>query len=167
MTETQSLAIRTAFTVGIAASAIQAGITIATSSLFIPAILQCPNKTLMVSQWRSIFNKGIIYGPPLGIIACANLLYVAYSAHAIGARERSIGFAIAAASQFAIIPFTLATLMGTNSQLLKESERRGKEEGGLREGQVRNLMTKWGRLNGVRSLGPLGATLIALWTASR
>lgn len=66
----------------------------------------------------------------------------------------------------AIIPFTLATMLGVNAQLMKESERQKGDEGGLKEGEVRDLVERWTMMNWIRSLPPLGAALIGLWTAS-
>lgn len=76
-------------------------------------------------------------------------------------------FATAATAAMAIISFTLATLLGINAQLKKVSKRQKGEVGGLKLGEFRDLMERWRMINGIRSLPPLGAALIGLWTASK
>lgn len=140
---------------------------IATTRLAIPAILMTPNKTLQAQQWRSIYNQGIYFGPPLAILACANFIYLANRAYTVGDMTAAKGFATSAAIGIAIVPFTLATLVGINGQLVKESKRQEGEAGALDERSVRDLLERWGWINGIRSLAPLTAAIVGLWTASR
>jgi hypothetical protein len=141
------------------------GIGIATTRLAIPAILRSPNKTLQAQQWRSIYNQGIYFGPPLALLSCANFIYLAYSASSRGDTNAWRGFATAAAIGIAVIPFTAATLLGINGQLVKASERQEGEGDGLDEGSVRDLLERWAWINGLRSLAPLTAGVVGLWTA--
>lgn len=77
------------------------------------------------------------------------------------------GFATSAGIGIAIVPFTFATLMGINGQLVKESKRQEGDANALDERSVRDLLERWGWINGIRSLAPLTAAVVGLLTALR
>lgn len=61
-------------------------------------------------------------------------------------------YGLAALLCVGIAPFTVGVMKGTNDRLIELSE--GAEQK-VEEGEVRGLLEKWGRLNGVRSLLPV------------
>ena len=79
-------------------------------------------ESLIVQEWRSVYDNAIFLGPPRPILSSANLTFLANNTYATGARGGDgVGFETAAA---AIIKFTLATLMVGRAQLVRENDGR-------------------------------------------
>ena len=67
-----------------------------------------------------------------------------------------IGWLVGAIVILAVVPFTFAVIMPTNNQLLAP----GRD---LSSPETRALLTRWGKLHGVRSALSLLASAIFLW----
>lgn len=138
----------------------------------IPAILLSP-RDLLLRQWRIMYDVGIAYGPPLALISCLGLGYVAYDSYNLNSADWMI-YAFSALSIVGIVPFTKITMDNINATLIAEG---GVEGGGnllaakkteakrLGEKEVRALVERWWFWNGMRMVMPLVGTAMGLWTA--
>ncbi|KAI9718067.1 MAG: hypothetical protein M1812_004325 [Candelaria pacifica] len=169
--------------IGITASAFLSGATIALSFYTVPSLLLAPTP-LLLRQWRAIYNRGKVTGPPIGMLSGLSYAYLAYqtyynsptsllSTSASGGSNIGGLYVIATLLAFSNGPFTLAFMAGTNSKLLQQCE----EMEGLDVGEevevkskresARQLMDWWAKLNLLRGFGPLVAALLGVWASSR
>lgn len=78
-------------------------------------------------------------------------------------------YAFCGIATVAIVPFTVLIMGGTNGKLLAASTSGANEDAEtllkLKDGQVRELVRKWGMLNVVRCCFPILGTLVVLWVA--
>ncbi|KAI1484377.1 hypothetical protein F5X96DRAFT_664564 [Biscogniauxia mediterranea] len=160
--------LRVAAGAGIMASVWAAGIGTSLSLFSIPTILGggAP-RDVMLRQWKFLFLRGKALMPGLGILNAANYWIAAYARWSRGLEWR--GLAVAGASTFFIIPYTVVFMFGINERLMaaadgkQEEEEEEKEEKPMSEDTVRRLIKKWGELNVVRAVVPLVGSGLALW----
>ncbi|OJI97964.1 hypothetical protein ASPVEDRAFT_24878 [Aspergillus versicolor CBS 583.65] len=162
--------IRVAQAVGLTGAAYLAGNIASFTLASVPALQTAHTRyqaplTLIVKQWRDMYEAGHAQNPPIAILAASSFAFLAWSVHrdvAVGAlapRNASTLYALAAALTVGIVPWTFATMMGTNRLLLERagnaawapSGEKGEEE----EREVTGALARWRTLNGVRALLPL------------
>ncbi|KIW01149.1 uncharacterized protein PV09_07435 [Verruconis gallopava] len=120
-------------------------------------------------QWRTIFDIGFTTAPKIAGLSASAFAYAAYSLSvqqkpASSSTLTSIYFLSAAAiSTLMIAPWTILTMLPTNEKLdaklaVAESGLAAKEDS-----ELDGLLTKWARLNGIRSVFPLVGAFCGLW----
>lgn len=151
-------------TLGLTTTALLAGTSASFSLYTIPRLLESPPPTLL-KQFKRLYAAGHASMPPATILAAASLLYLARDSRAAGS-EQWRGYAAAAALALAIIPYTLAVMMGTNNVLLaKAEEAETKGHGEVQAAEVRRLVGRWAKMNLGRSVLLVSAAGVATWTA--
>ncbi|KZO99319.1 DUF1772-domain-containing protein [Calocera viscosa TUFC12733] len=152
----------------VSGSAYLAGFTSSLSVLAVPVLPLAP-PSLATKQWAGIYTRGAALGPPMGLSSLFLFAYLALAHSASKADPKGLAFALAGLCAGANMPWTLLTMLPTNSALQaianepaattaeieKDAVRRER-----RAQEVKRLLGKWSRLNAVRSVGPtLGALL--------
>ncbi|EJT98343.1 hypothetical protein DACRYDRAFT_118642 [Dacryopinax primogenitus] len=151
----------------VSGSAYLAGFTSSITFLTVP-ILPLSGPRLATRQWAGVYDRGSRLGPPMGLVF---LSLFAYAAWANGVLERSpkgVTLAVAGLCAAANMPWILMAMLPTNSELLalaaepepKEGGRVGEKDEKRKREEVDRLISKWGWLNAVRSVGlTLGALI--------
>ncbi|KAF2125645.1 hypothetical protein P153DRAFT_298963 [Dothidotthia symphoricarpi CBS 119687] len=139
-------------TVGITASTYLLGATATLSFIAIPTVMLAP-APLAAKQWRSVYDRGILVGPPLSILSTLAIGYLAYN------RDRSsTPFKLnvtAAAFLASFVPFTFFFIVPTNEALFAKEEQlasasltdKNVEEGVAEAETTHALIDKWGVVN--------------------
>lgn len=114
-----------------------------------------------VRLWRHNFERGKNIAPPFALATAASLAFCGWSARGASTTWPRAGrlFFVAAGLTVAIVPFTVVFMASTNEALLRLA---GKEEWTAaeeRDGEA--LLARWRFLNGVRSVLPLAAAVLA------
>ncbi len=112
-----------------------------------PARLSCGTE-LAVREFGPSYRRGTMMQASLALAGC--VLGVA-----AWARSGDLTVLIAAVLLGAVVPFTLIVLLPTNKQLLDPSL-------DARSASAAKLLTRWGRLHGVRSVLSLAAFVLLL-----
>jgi uncharacterized membrane protein len=112
-----------------------------------PARLSCGTE-LAVKEFGPSYRRGTVMQASLALAGCA---------FGVGAWARSgdLAVLIAAVLLGAVVPFTLIVLLPTNKRLLDPSL-------DARSASAGELLTRWGRLHGVRSVLSLAAFALLL-----
>ena len=130
----------------------------------VPAILQSP-QDLILKQWRSVYDLGLMPGPAAPVLACSTLGYASYAKYIIDPTSAAWqGLAVAALGTVSIVPFTWLFILPINTILLGECDKKPGQHT-LTEAQVRQTIEKWGNINLVRGILPLLSVVFGLWTA--
>ncbi|KAL3418418.1 hypothetical protein PVAG01_10134 [Phlyctema vagabunda] len=143
-------AARVAQMVGITGSLFLSGAISSISFITIPALLESPPATrILLQQWSSVFFKGAARAPAAAALACVSYGYATYAQTKHGKDWRLS--TLAGVLTIAIVPFTIIFMSKTNNRLLAGAA------GALvtSTDEARSLLTKWVRLNAIRSLLPL------------
>jgi hypothetical protein len=100
-------------------------------------------------QWAPSYKRGTWMQAPLAIVSFLS---------GVGAWLVGGGLIWLVAALFigAVVPFTFIVIMPTNQQLLSPERGLGSEE-------TRQLLERWGKLHGVRSILSGIATVLMLW----
>ncbi|KAI9721374.1 MAG: hypothetical protein M1835_004007, partial [Candelina submexicana] len=114
--------------IGITASAFLSGSTIALSYYAVPSFLLAPTP-LLLRQWRAMYDRGKVTGPPLSILGGLSYAYLAYHTHYNNfknpllltghASDTSVArlYVAAALLSLSVAPFTAIFMLGTNAKL--------------------------------------------------
>ncbi|PHH89766.1 hypothetical protein CDD83_5302 [Cordyceps sp. RAO-2017] len=153
---------------GIVGSAWASGAIMAFSVAGAPAAKDVPQATARV--WSGLYARGASLMPKVAAAVALSYAYAAYETSARGGRWT--GFAAAAASVLAIVPFTLTCMKKTNATLQAAADASGDAAAAA---QVPGLVDTWSTMNFVRGLFPLVGTVLgiqalcdnALWRADR
>lgn len=136
---------------------------LALSVILVPRLLESP-PSIMLAQWRRTFVAGMRMFRPAFV--CLALGFLAVAARA-PPRLRP-AFAMCAALNVAVVPYTYAVMMSTNRELLTLAARADEEavegEVGVTEDRARRLVDNWGMYNLGRAA--LGFTASALGMAA-
>ena len=118
--------------------------------------------TILIKQWRHIYEAGKSQNPPVAASSSAAFLYLAWAV-----RQRSTNpqlplyYGTAAALTLAIVPFTLLIMAPTNNKLIQHSTRE-LDDTKSDDVEIDQLMSQWSTMNAFRSLLPLTGGLMAL-----
>lgn len=124
-------------------SAFAAGQTATVSLLTVPALLQTPSPALLVRQWRTFFDRGLLLGP--GCIVPSSLLFGWLAWREPSTRTVSWRLYTAAAGLLAgTVPYTMALVNGVNGELKRRSGGGGGEVGAERDVEAGGECTHWG-----------------------
>jgi len=154
------------------------------SVISIPALSLAPS-SVAAKQWSEIFRRGMKTAPPISLVSALALAYVAYERYVVNPHDpvRSSWAIYTAAASLAvsIAPFTLLLMKKTNDELLAlggplETKDRptyaevtavGVPAGNSvqEEHRFKELLTRWKRLNLVRSALPALAFFLVLFVA--
>lgn len=116
-----------------------------------------------------MYEAGKTQNPPVAAITASSFAYVAWSARqspSIFASARYGGagiYAVAAVLTLSIVPYTIATMSGTNDKLLGLAG--SKADLSISRAEVENLLSQWTQLNWVRSLLPLAGSFVGIAAA--
>ncbi|KAH7348571.1 hypothetical protein BKA65DRAFT_594371 [Rhexocercosporidium sp. MPI-PUGE-AT-0058] len=103
-------------------------------------------------QWRHTYELGKAQNRPISAVIASSFAYLAFKSRTGGPRNVVAMYGLAALLTVGIAPFTVLVMRGVNESLIGLSEGDGKDREG--EDEVRGLLERWARLNGVRSLLP-------------
>jgi hypothetical protein len=138
-------------------------LAVVTASLFAGAALyinvaEHPARMLMdtrhaAMQWAPSYKRATWLQAPLAVVSfCAGA--------AVWFAGGGLAWLVAAVSIGAVVPFTFIGIMPTNHRLLSDSLDLNSEE-------ARELLVRWGKLHGVRTLLSLCAAAIYAWVIVR
>jgi hypothetical protein len=165
--------VRLAQVVGITTAGILSGISLGTSGISMPSLLQAP-APLLAQQWRTTYTRGAASVPLLTAIPTLVFSFLAF-------RERNIHgpafplYITAAVLGPATLAFTVAVMKPVNGELTLRSEK-ADHFGGAKSGAIsgeneiqgtHELVQRWSTLNAVRGSMWALATSLALWAAIR
>lgn len=112
----------------------------------------------MLTQWVRLYHYGHLLLPSMAVSTSLIYGYTITSKQASG--KPWITYAMAAAVTVSIIPFTLLVMAPTNNTLFRLDDEIGIKEVVATLDDVRDLVTRWGRMHFIRSCFPLiGAAL--------
>ncbi|KAK2807504.1 hypothetical protein FQN50_005372 [Emmonsiellopsis sp. PD_5] len=169
---------RVAQAVGLTGAAWLSG-NIATYSLStIPSVLTAAQEaqlspSAVAKIWRNGYDCGKTQNPPIAVVTAASFFYLGWAVRTGGplfrqaAANASTMYYIAGLLTVGIVPYTLATMMGTNNKLVEKAKAVEAEPvKAMGKGdEVEVLARKWVCLNGVRSLFPLAGALVGFCAA--
>ena len=116
-----------------------------------------------------MYEAGKTQNPPVASITASSFAYVAWSTRQspslfVSARYGGAGmYAAAAVLTLSIVPYTFATMAGTNDKLLGLAESKG--DLSTSRAEVESLISRWIQLNWVRSLLPLAGSFVGIAAA--
>ncbi|EFZ03474.1 Anthrone oxygenase gedH [Metarhizium brunneum] len=137
---------------GIVGSAWAAGAIASLSLIVIPVLKVSPEST--APAWADVYKRGAALMPKVAVGVALAYGYAAYDVQSHGGKW--VGFAAAAGSMLAIVPFTLAVMTRTNASLQKAA----KDGTPGSDPQVNSLLDDWAWMNFARSLFPLASAVI-------
>ncbi|KAI0897188.1 hypothetical protein F4806DRAFT_495696 [Annulohypoxylon nitens] len=144
---------------GILGSAWLSGSIGALSICAVPAILQSGTTAEgLLKGWHLQFSRGMHYIPTTSAFIALNYIYLAYRHREQGLEWR--GFAMGAVSNLLLAPFTKLFIGGINGIMIAANSGTGRP---LTLEAARELIGKWGEVNAVRILMPLGGAVLGLW----
>ena len=130
-------------------------ISLMTIPLFLDTNTQAAH---MLTQWVRLYHYGHLVSPSMAIATFLIHAYTVTGKRASG--QPWIAYAAAGVVTASIIPFTLIVMTPTNNTLFRLEKEIRVEAAVATLDQVRELVTRWGRMHFVRSLFPLvGAVL--------
>lgn len=139
----------------------------------VPSLLLAPTP-LLLRQWRHMYDRGKVVGPPTSLVAAFSYGYLAYKQYNTPLstnHPRGELYAIAALLTVCVAPYTLLFMLGTNGKLQdaceemqgfavgEEVEAKGKRE------SARQLLDWWGVLNAGRASMSLVAAVLGSWAS--
>lgn len=113
-----------------------------------PARMQLDTRSA-ASQWAPSYKRATWMQAPLAIVS----FLTGVSAWVVGG---GLVWLIAALFIGAVVPITFIVIMPTNNQLLATGRDLSSEE-------TRQLLQRWGKLHGVRTIASAIATVLMLW----
>lgn len=125
---------------------------------------RAPRETgLVLTQWRRLYALGSKFGPGLlvpGAVGYATCAWSTYARSAMDGNRRCMMLMAAAVCNLAVVPFTILTLGGVNTELHRREEAakgvKGQQSKEKERGETsEELIRWWGVLNFVRGLFPL------------
>lgn len=132
-----------------------AGVISSISTIAVPAALSTSIPTdALLQQWKSIYDRGSKQNAAIAALAAFAHGSIAYLRWKRGGGSTSN--VLAAVFTIGIVPYTYAVMLPTNKQLFSASSKGDKKE------DVRNVVARWGWLNGVRALLPMIGGLASL-----
>ncbi|EAU34341.1 conserved hypothetical protein [Aspergillus terreus NIH2624] len=125
-----------------------------------PALLQTMRNgdlptELAVKTWRNMYQRGHAQNPPIAAATTTCFLYCAWAVRGgtslapLTPRNAPVLYCAAAALTLAIVPYTLAAMMPTNSALIAKAD--AKELGAQESSEAVPLLQKWTSLDYVLS----------------
>ena len=110
--------------------------------------------------------------PAIAIISALSYGFLSYKLYGGLNHPKAEMYGLAALMPFAIMPYTMLVMMGTNQKLFeKYNEMKGMDVGekatevGLAEGEsTKELLDRWGVMNVGRGIFPLVGAVLGLWT---
>lgn len=112
----------------------------------------------MLIQWVRLYHYGHIISPSMAITTFLIYAYTVTGKRASG--KAWITYAAAGAVTVSIIPFTWIIMTPTNDTLFRLEDEIRVNAAVTTLDQVRELVTRWGRLHFVRSLFPLFGAIL-------
>ena len=105
--------------------------------------------SLAAQQWAPSYKRATWLQAPLAIVSlvCGTAVWVQ------GGR---LGWLLAGLLIGSVVPFTLAIVMPTNRKLLAANR-------DLASSETRQLLVRWGKLHGIRTVLSLVSTITYLW----
>lgn len=139
------------------------GGNVVTTLVACPALLQAPS-SLLLTQWRELYDRGLKVVVPLALISAASFGYLAYETYrsegTSGSKFRMYVAATAATISYG--PFTRLVMGNCIDRLMELGEMGAKASGD----EIRMQVETWTSLNGIRgALIGVGAG-IGAWAAS-
>jgi len=112
----------------------------------VPSLLTSPSTPTILTQWRTLYERGKSTVPVLALLSAACSIGNARGLYHPQATYRTKTFIAAAAAAVGIVPWTLTAMIGTNNELmLREEAGKGPMDDGA--GRVRDRENKPGQLN--------------------
>jgi uncharacterized membrane protein len=131
--------------IAVLACTLFAGASIYINAVEHPARLECGTE-IAARQWAPSYKRATVMQVSLAVLAAiAGCLRAVQGGGGI--------WFVASALIFSVIPFTALVVLPTNSRLLE----RGRD---LSSRETRQLLERWGRLHGVRSVLSLAAAVV-------
>ncbi|PTU24154.1 hypothetical protein P175DRAFT_0497273 [Aspergillus ochraceoroseus IBT 24754] len=135
-----------------------------------PALLQSCHSyqvpaSLIVKQWRELYEKGKRQNPPIAASVAAAFAYLAWSVRQgtslapLAPRNGVALYSAAAVLTLGIVPWTLIAMTSTNKALLDRASATWVSTDKSNE-EVEGLLEKWTVLNAIRSLFPLAGGIV-------
>ncbi|KAL3472458.1 hypothetical protein BJX99DRAFT_262246 [Aspergillus californicus] len=163
-------AIRVAQAVGLTGAAWLAGDISAYSFYAIPSLVKSHRDyqapvTLIVKQWRDMYNVGKIKNPPIAALTAAAFAYLAWAVpnstagEVLAPENAAVLYSIAAVLTVSIVPWTIGVMTKTNRKLLDLAEGIWVPSEKTSE-EVEGLLGKWIGFNLVRALFPLAGAVV-------
>ena len=131
--------------IAVVATGAFAGAAVYVSLVEHPARVSC-GVAVALKQFGPSYKRGAVMQASLALIGTAAGLGVAW-------QDGDAWYALAALLLGAIVPFTLIVIFPTNARLLDSSLAKD-------EANAMRLLTRWGRLHGVRTISSCAAFLI-------
>ncbi|KAL4865292.1 hypothetical protein BDV12DRAFT_174924 [Aspergillus spectabilis] len=164
--------IRAAQVVGLTGAAWLAGNIAGYSLISIPCLLKSHTEhqaplSLIVKQWRDMYEAGKAQNPPIAAVTAAAFAYLAWSVHnnvavaALAPRNAVALYSAAAALTVGIVPWTLAAMKPTNGKLLERAGGVWVEDEKAKE-EVEGLIGRWIVLNTIRGVLPLVGAVVGV-----
>ncbi|KAL5322615.1 hypothetical protein ACEPPN_010588 [Leptodophora sp. 'Broadleaf-Isolate-01'] len=123
----------------------------------------------LAQQWRHTYELGKSQNRPISAMIASSFAFLAFKARTAGGPRSILAlYGLAALLTVGIAPFTVLVMRGTNERLISLSEGTGRGIGKVgseqeQEEEVRGLLERWGRLNGVRGLLPLFGGVVGVF----
>ncbi len=129
------------------------------SLMTIPLFLDTNTESAhMLTQWVRLYHYGHLVLPSMAITTSLIYAYTVTSKRASG--KPWMMYAAAGAVTVSMIPFTLIIMASTNDLLFRLEDEIKVKAAVTTLDQVRELVTRWGRLHFVRSLFPLVGAML-------
>ncbi|KAJ5805253.1 hypothetical protein N7474_011140 [Penicillium riverlandense] len=166
------LSFRVAQAVGLSGAAWLSGNISSLSMISMPSLLRSHREnnvptSILVKQWRHLYDYGSSQNPPLSVVVAGALFYCAWSVREGGALFRPAqtslaGLYVAAGLLvMAIPPWTLGAMAGTNNALKKTALSKSEPS----DEETIGLLNTWTTLNGIRGIFPLVGGFVGLTAA--
>ncbi|CAI7626072.1 hypothetical protein PCG10_005940 [Penicillium crustosum] len=129
----------------------------------VPAVLVATptSQHLAAKQWAAFYHKGHALGPPFAILGAGGFVWLALKSHSLlywGAAILNVG----------IVPWTLLTMLPTNTSIFEVANRKDSSETPVGdETQLAPLLNRWASLNAIRSFFPFVGGVLGLLAALR
>lgn len=148
----------------------------ALSAITMPALIQCHKDDQLstiktVRLWKAMFDRGKSQNPPIAAATTSAFFYLAWSVRSgtslyrLARPNASALYGLAAVLTIGIVPYTLVTMTPTNNALIAKAESKTADASSHLDTEVEGLFRKWSSLNAGRSLFPLTAGLVGIFTA--
>ena len=151
----QSPLLPTTTLLGITATLVHSGVSLAASQLVIPSITYLPPAEA-TSVFIPFYHLGARIVVPLAAISGISL---GVSSHLTS--EKRYGYATAAGLAIASIPWTLTVMMPTNTRLVEIGSKRGEEKFA---GEALQLLGRWSLFNAFRASAAFVGGVVGLVT---
>jgi Domain of unknown function (DUF1772) len=153
-------------------TAFAAGTSLSLSYFSIAVILELPSPILAVRQWHSTFDRGLALVRQLCALSMFTCFYLSYAMYS-GPYSSFAGtlYLIGGISAFAIIPWTILIMNGTNAKLFdKSTQVKGLDwrdlpgkEAGIASDSTHKLIKSWGSMNIARTIMLAVTIFVSTW----